>query len=76
MVDYGPPDKQFRLSDGRLVAEWITRYNNGGTAIVGGGFYRYPGGVGVVQSTGPRYYERKMRLTFTPDNVLTGWTKD
>jgi hypothetical protein len=25
MVEYGPPDKQAKLSDGRTVAEWITR---------------------------------------------------
>ena len=73
VTDFGPPDKQARLSDGQLVAEWITRYSNGGT-VVGTGFYGYPGS-GMVQSTGPSYYENKLRLTFTTNNVLAAWAK-
>lgn len=76
VVDFGPPDKQARLSDGKLVAEWITRYSSGGSVMVGGGFYRYPGGIGIAQSTGPTYYEHKLRLTFTPDNILSAWSKN
>jgi hypothetical protein len=76
VIDLGPPDKQARLSDGRTVAEWITRYHGGSTAIVGGGLYGYPGGIGFVQSTGPSYYESHLRLTFSTNNVLTRWSKD
>jgi hypothetical protein len=75
VMDFGPPDKQARLSDGRLVAEWITRYSSGGTVVVGGGFYGYPGS-GFVPSTGPNYYERKLRLTFTTGNVLAAWSRN
>ncbi len=75
VLDFGPPDKQARLSDGRLVAEWISRYSNGGTVVFGTGFYNYPGGVGFVQTTGPDYYESKLRLTFTTNNVLCVWSK-
>ena len=75
VVDMGPPDKQAKLSDGKIVAEWITRYSSGGTVLVGGGFYGYPGG-GFVQSTGPNYYEHKLRLTFTTNNVLAAWSRN
>ena len=72
--DYGPPDKQARLTDGKLVVEWITRYNNGGSAVfVGSGVY--PGQVGVVQTFGPSYYESILRLTFDTHYVLYAWTK-
>jgi hypothetical protein len=75
VTDFGPPDKQAKLSDGRLVAEWITRYSNGGSVAVGTGFYGYPGGVGIVQTT-PSYYESKLRLTFTTNNILAAWAKN
>jgi len=75
VMDYGPPDKQAHLTDGRLVAEWISRYSNGSSVAVGTGFYGYPGSVGFVQTT-PTYYESKLRLTFTTNNVLAAWTKE
>ena len=28
VTDFGPPDKQAKLSDGQTIAEWITRYSN------------------------------------------------
>jgi len=72
--DFGPPDKQARLTDGQIVAEWITRYSNGSTTIVSPGFYGYPGGGGIIQTT-PDYYESKLRLIFTTNYVLTAWSK-
>ena len=75
VTDMGPPDKQAKLSDGRLVAEWITRYSNGGTVMIGGGFYGRPGGVGFME-TSPSYYERKLRLTFTTNSVLATWSRN
>ena len=75
VLDFGPPDKQARLSDGRRVAEWITRYSSGGTVMFGTGFNDYPGGGGFVQTTGPEYYENKLRLTFTTNDLLSAWSK-
>ena len=38
--DYGPPDRQAKLSDGQVVAKWITRtMNTGGNYNVGMGYY-------------------------------------
>ena len=75
VAEFGPPDKQAKLSNGQLVAEWISRYYHGGTAMVGAGFYGNPGEVGVVQSA-PTYDESELRLTFTTNNVLSAWSKD
>ena len=74
VTEFGPPDKQARLSDGKLVAEWISRYSSGSSVAIGTGFYGYPGGVGIVQTT-PNYYESKLRLTFSTNNVLAAWAK-
>ena len=75
ITEFGPPDKQAKLSDGKLVAEWITRYSGGGIVAVGTGYYRYPGSVGFVQTT-PSYYESKLRLTFTTNHTLAAWSKN
>ena len=75
IVELGPPDKQAKLSDGKTVAEWITRYSHGGSVSIGTGFYSHPTGVGVIQTL-PSYYERKLRLTFNPNNVLTTWSRN
>jgi hypothetical protein len=74
VTEFGPPDKQARLSDGKLVAEWISRYSSGSSVAVASGYYGYPGGVGIVQTT-PNYYESKLRLTFSTNNVLAAWAK-
>ena len=80
VIELGPPDKQARLSDGRTVAEWVSRSQTGGmsysTMTYGGGYNGYPGGVGIVHTTPPMYFERKWRLTFSPDNVLTAWSRN
>lgn len=78
VIDLGPPDKQARLSDGRNVAEWVTRSQTGGSVSVGTGLYNssYPYGMSVLQNTGPTYYERKLRLTFTPENILSTWSRN
>ena len=73
VTELGPPDKQAKLTDGRIVSECVTRYNNGGTVFVGSGFY--PGRRGYVQTVGPSYYEDRLRLTFGVNHVLTDWSK-
>ncbi|MEY4916226.1 MAG: hypothetical protein RL616_139 [Verrucomicrobiota bacterium] len=76
VTELGPPDKSAKLSDGRTVAEWVTRYNSGPTVSVGTGFSRYPGSIGVVQTYPANNYESKLRLTFSTNNVLEKWIKD
>ena len=81
IVELGPPDKNAKLSDGRTVAEWVTITEFPGTVTYGPGYYNdYPArrlpGQGVVAATGPTRYENRLRLTFTPDNVLSAWTRN
>ena len=73
VVEFGPPDKSARLTDGRLVVDWITRYNNNGTVFVSPGYY--PGSIGYVQTAGPTTFTDILRLTFDKNNVLTAWVK-
>lgn len=73
--ELGPPDKQAKLADGRLVAEWVTRYYNTGTSVVTPGYYGYPGGVSVIHNPAS-YYESRLRLTFTTNSVLAAWSEN
>ena len=81
VIELGPPDKQAKLSDGRTVADWVSR-SSGGTSVsvgsgFGGGYYGgYPGGVGMVQTYNyPNYSESKLRLTFSTNSVLENWAR-
>lgn len=85
ILDFGPPDKQAKLEDGTVVADWLTRhgysYSYGGGGYYYGhrgyygprgywGYAPYPGP--YLDSYSPDYF---MRLTFGPDGKLKTWKK-
>jgi hypothetical protein len=76
VLEYGPPDKQAKLTDGTLVAEWITRRGYPQTYIAYG--YGYPpwfyGPVypAYMETYSPEY---SLRLIFDPDGQLRAWKK-
>ena len=81
--EMGPPDKQATLTDGNIVAEWITHRSSGGTSIgfgLGGGSYGggsgMGAGVGVGQSLGGSASDRVLRLTFGTDKKLVSWSQN
>ena len=76
VVEIGPPEKQAKLTDDTLVAEWLTRrgYRQ---VYATGGFYGSPYGAmayppPVVDTYSPDYF---LRLTFGPDGRLLTWKK-
>jgi hypothetical protein len=76
LTELGPPDKQARLSDGKTVAEWITRRSGGSGLSVGTGFYGGGVGVGMSHSVGQGYSDRILNLTFDANNKLASWSKN
>lgn len=76
VTELGPPDKQAKLSDGKTVAEWITRREGGTSFSVGTGFVGGNAGFGVGQTVGTGYSDRVLTLTFGTNNVLTAWSKN
>lgn len=78
VVDIGPPDKQARLTDGTLVADWLTRRAYHDYYPVGGyysyGHYRYyrPFPPTYLDTYSPDYF---LRLTFAPDGRLQSWKR-
>lgn len=76
VAELGPPDKQATLSDGRKVAEWITRRSGGVSFGFGTGFRRGYTGVGVGETISPTSSDRVLRLTFDSDDKLINWSRN
>ena len=74
--EFGPPDRQAKLSDGKTVAEWITQRGGGTSVGFGTGFYNRGVGVGVGESVGSGYPDHVLKLTFGTDNKLVFWQKN
>lgn len=71
VLEMGPADKQAKLADGIIVAEWLT--DSGSTYAYGApGPYGpfYPGYVSTYTTP-----NRFVRLTFGPDGQLTAWKR-
>ena len=78
IADFGPPDKQARLADGTIVAEWLTERGYHYTYVSGPYYYHHwRGFCGPVypsywDSYSPDYF---LRLTFGPDGKLKTWKR-
>lgn len=73
VLDYGPPTKQAKLTDGTLVAEWQTQRGYAQTYYPPAPGYRYRYGYGApITSYSPDAF---LRLTFGPDGMLRAWKK-
>jgi len=73
ILELGPPDKQAALTDGAVVAEWLTQRGRTAIYATGPGYYSYRGGAyypSYVQPGAPDYF---LRLTFGPDGKLVAW---
>jgi len=76
VTQLGPPDKQTTLSDGKLVAQWITHRNGGSGFSVGTGFNTGGVGVGVSHGVGSGYKDKILTLTFGANSMLAAWSKN
>ena len=76
VTELGPPDKQTTLSDGKLVAQWITHRSGGSGFGIGTGFYTGGVGVGVGHSVGSGYPDKILTLTFGTNQVLAVYSKN
>ncbi|MHB8521542.1 MAG: hypothetical protein ACYDH9_12400 [Limisphaerales bacterium] len=69
VIDLGPPDKYAKLTDGTIVAEWLTyRGSRHGT------FYNFSG-LAFGQIDEPPAADYYLRLTFAPDSKLQSWKR-
>ena len=75
VIELGPPDKQAKLGDGSVVADWMTQhgrsYAHMNSGYAGPGWHR-PVYQDYVETSGPDYF---LRLSFGPDGQLKSWKK-
>jgi hypothetical protein len=75
VAELGSPDKQSRLSDGRIVMQWITLHGDngffGGGAHANGGF-----GMAAGQPVAQTYKDHVLELTFGADGKLLSVAKN
>ena len=78
VIELGPPDKYAKLTDGTIVAEWMTRrgYSGGSVGMAYGYGYRYHGyhyaPYYLAEPPSPDYF---IRLTFGPDGNLQAYKR-
>ena len=69
ITEMGPPDRTAKLTDGTIVAEWLTyRGRDSNSYWLYGPYYSYP----MLDSGMP---DRFIRLTFAPDGKMKTWKK-
>ena len=71
VVELGPPDKYAKLTDGTVVAEWLTRRAQ--TVVAPEPYFLPPGGYFgplTPMRTETYFPARYLRLTFGPDGQL------
>ncbi len=78
ITELGPPEREAKLSDGTIVADWLTRRGYRYSYPIGAypwhcpPWYYGPFYPTYVDSYMPDYY---LRLTFGPDGKLKAWKK-
>ena len=75
VIELGPPDKSAKLTDGTIVAEWMTRRGYSGSAgmMYGHGYpYYYHPWHYYYEPPSPDYF---IRLTFGPDGKLQAYKR-
>lgn len=75
VMDYGPPDRSAKLSDGTTVSQWLTQR---GSVIVSPQPYIYgPAYYGPVYSTytTTTFPAEYLQLAFAPDGKLKTWKR-
>lgn len=80
IIDLGPPDKSAKLSDGTVVAEWMTQKGRYSTFSYGYTYEPFPyGPYGFYPGFSYRPYdvirspEHWLRLVFDPQGELKDW---
>jgi hypothetical protein len=77
LADLGTPDYSTALSNGGLVADWVTREGHPGTLAFGAPPYSGPPSAweSPVPQTVPPTPNYHLRLTFDRDQRLVAWNK-
>ena len=73
--EFGLPNRQSRLSDGKVVSKWFVQPPVGPHFNSGMSYYGSTG-LGAGQTPGGGYNDQMLQLTFDTDGKLTAWLKN
>jgi len=75
VAELGQPDRQARLSDGKVVSKWFTQPQVSPTVNTGMSYYGSTGfAAGQNINSGPNIWY--LQLTFGTNGVLSDWSKN
>jgi hypothetical protein len=75
LAEFGPPDRQARLSDGKASYKWYVQPPAGARFNSGMSYYG-SNGFGAGQTTGTGFNSQMLQLTFDSGGTLVAWSKN
>jgi hypothetical protein len=75
VTEFGPPDRQARLSDDKVMYKWFVQPPVGARFNSGMSYYGN-NGFGAGQTPGGGYNNQMLQLTFDTNGTLIAWSKN
>jgi hypothetical protein len=75
VTELGPPDRQARLSDDKVVSKWFVQPPVGPRLNSGMSYYGN-NGFGANQAIGAGFNSQMLQLTFDTNGTLVAWSKN
>ena len=74
--EFGLPNRQSKLSDGKVVSKWFIQPPVGPRFNSGMSYYGSNHGFGAGQAIGSGLNSQMLQLIFDPNGTLTAWSKN
>ena len=76
LSEFGLPNRQVKLSDGKVVSKWFVQPPVGPRFNSGMSYYGSNHGFGAGQAIGSGFNNQMLQLTFDPNGKLIAWSKN
>jgi hypothetical protein len=76
VTELGPPNRQVKLSDGKVESKWFVQPPVGPRFNSGMAYYGGNHGLGAGQAIGSGLNSQMLQLTFGADGKLIAWSKN
>ena len=76
LSEFGLPNRQVKLSDGKVVSKWFVQPQVGPRFNSGMSYYGSNHGFGAGQAIGSGFNNQMLQLTFGTNGTLINWSKN
>jgi hypothetical protein len=76
LSEFGLPNRQVKLSDGKVVSKWFVQPPVGPRFNSGMSYYGSNHGFGAGQAIGSGFNNQMLQLTFGTNGTLINWSKN